>query len=119
MDYFWLAFIFWVVVFGTVAALIGPRKGYTPMGAFTLGAIFGIFGVAYLAIRDDADDQPVRAASGDVGPPIMVEVYARPTAEASAREFAADAQDMLGEGHEPASQVWQGTSLTVTYRRVH
>ena len=47
------AIAFWVGVFGTVAALIGPRKGYTPAGAFTIGAIFGIFGVAYLAIRDD------------------------------------------------------------------
>lgn len=51
MDWTWL--LWWVVVFGTLAALIGPRKGYSPLGAFTIGAIFGIFGVAFLALRED------------------------------------------------------------------
>lgn len=45
--------LFWVAVFGTIAALIAPRKGYPPTHAFIVGAIFGIFGVAYLATRED------------------------------------------------------------------
>jgi hypothetical protein len=50
----WLYLIgFWVLVFGSICALIAPRKGYTPGGGFAIGAVLGILGVAYLALKDD------------------------------------------------------------------
>lgn len=56
--------------------------------------------------------------SSDDDPPVLVETYSGATPDASAKEFAADAVDMLAEGYEAVSQVWHGSALTVTYRRM-
>lgn len=43
----------WIAVWGTICALIGPRKGWEPMGAFGIGALFGPFAVVFLALKND------------------------------------------------------------------
>ena len=43
----------WVAIFGGIAALLGPRKGFGRHDAFVIGVAFGIFGVAYLALQPD------------------------------------------------------------------
>jgi hypothetical protein len=46
----------WILVWGTITALIGPRKGWTPLGAFGIGAIFGFLAVIFLALKPDRKD---------------------------------------------------------------
>ena len=43
----------WFALFGTFGALIAPRKGIRPRDAFILSGIFGIFGIAYIALKED------------------------------------------------------------------
>ncbi|MEP7360734.1 MAG: zinc ribbon domain-containing protein [Chloroflexota bacterium] len=43
----------WVAVFGTIGALIAPRKGLIPRDGFLVAGTLGIFGVAYLALKED------------------------------------------------------------------
>ena len=65
MTDIWLISVgFWVLVFGSIGALIGPRKGYTPGGGFAIAGIFGIFGIAYLALRPDVQDEPTQLGPG-------------------------------------------------------
>jgi hypothetical protein len=40
----------WVALFGTIGALIAPGKGLSPGVGFVVAGIFGIFGVAYIAL---------------------------------------------------------------------
>ena len=47
------ALVAWAMIWGIVGALIAPRKGYTPGGGFAIGAVFAIFGIAYLALQPD------------------------------------------------------------------
>lgn len=49
--------------------------------------------------------------------PVQVRTYSRLSAEAAAQAYAADATLAAHGGYSPTSQVWQGTSLTVTYQR--
>jgi hypothetical protein len=49
--------------------------------------------------------------------PIQVRTYRDATAEAAARRFQLDAAEAAKKGYHPTSQVWEGTSLTVTYQR--
>lgn len=50
-DWTWI--VLWVGVFGVMGALFAPRKGYTSAGGFVMCAVFGIFGLAYLAFQKD------------------------------------------------------------------
>ena len=102
-----------MVLLGGVGAWIAAQKHRTGTEGAALGCLLGPIGWLIEGLLPNA-----QAPANDLDLPILVEVYAGPTTEASAREFAADARDMLEEGYEPASQVWQGTSLTVTYRRI-
>lgn len=43
----------WVALFGSIGALIGPRKGLLPRDGFIIAGVFGIFGVAYVALKED------------------------------------------------------------------
>jgi len=43
----------WVLVWGTIGALIAPRKGWTPGRGFAFSAVLGIFGIAFLALQPD------------------------------------------------------------------
>ena len=49
-------------------------------------------------------------------PPIRVETYDGGTAAESGRKFEAGAQAMAAQGYSPASQTWQGATLTVAYQ---
>jgi len=105
------AIIAWVVVFGTICALIGPRKGKTPAESFVFGAVFGIFAVVGMALMQDA-----RPAAPDRGPdpvqPTRVRVYEpgredwlrRDQADAAAHGWFPVARDFASDG-----------SLRVTY----
>jgi hypothetical protein len=48
--------------------------------------------------------------------PIQVRRYDEGSAEASALAFQADAARAAGSGYVPASQVWEGSALVVTYQ---
>jgi hypothetical protein len=49
--------------------------------------------------------------------PIQVRTYRGATAEAAAHRFQADAGEAAKDSYYPTSQVWEGSSLTVTYQR--
>jgi hypothetical protein len=56
-------------------------------------------------------------ASPSVPAPVAVRRYDDGSAEASAVRFQADAADAARAGYLPASQVWEGSALIVTYQR--
>jgi hypothetical protein len=49
--------------------------------------------------------------------PIQVRTYRDDTAEAAAQRFQIDSAEAARSGYYPTSQVWEGSSLTVTYQR--
>lgn len=50
-----VGFAAWVTLFGTIGAVVAPRKGRTPWSGFVLAGIFGIFGIAYLVVQPDTE----------------------------------------------------------------
>lgn len=57
MEWFWL--LTGALVFGSIAALIAPRKGFNPAAAFFAGAMLAIITIPYLLMQPDADPEPV------------------------------------------------------------
>ncbi|MFV2063734.1 MAG: hypothetical protein ACC726_09505, partial [Chloroflexota bacterium] len=49
--------------------------------------------------------------------PVQIRTYRDSTAEAAARRYQVDAAEAAKNGFYPTSQVWEGTSLTVTYQQ--
>lgn len=106
----------WVAIFGTLSALIGPRKGKDPKEAFFWGAILGIFGLALLAIQPDdpLPPKPLASALADPAQPTRVKVY-QPGQEAYFRQDQADAA--ANGWHPVARDFTPDGSLRVTYRK--
>jgi hypothetical protein len=48
-----LGIAFWVALWGTLGALVAPRKGQPPSYGFVVAGLFSIFGLAYLALKPD------------------------------------------------------------------
>jgi hypothetical protein len=49
-------------------------------------------------------------------PPVIVKTFTGETQEVAAQQFAADAAEAVKHGYTPASQAWDGTTLTVIYQ---
>lgn len=111
----WGIVIGWVLVFGTICALIGPRKGRTPGESFVFGAVFGIFAVVGMALmRDDPLPPPAPRSIPDTAP-TRVKVY-RPGEEA---RFRHDQGEAAENGWYPVARDFAPDgSLRVTYRKV-
>jgi hypothetical protein len=118
----WVYAVFWVVAFGVVGYMLGPRKGYDPMGGAGIGALFGIFGVLFLLLKGDvARPEPLTPRQPVVAPPpqldpIRTRTYREGTAETTALRFQADAAEAAKAGYLPSSQAWDGATLTVVYQ---
>lgn len=108
--------LFWVLVFGTICALIGPRKGRTPVESFIFGAVFGIFAVVGMALMKDDPLPPAPPIStlADPSLPTRVKVY-QPGQETYFRQDQADA---AAHGWHPVGRDFTPDgSLRVTYRK--
>ncbi len=111
-----LALIFWVALWGTLGALVAPRKGYPPSYGFGVAGVLGILGLAYLALKPDA--AAPRATTPRPGE--VIRRYSgrtRPEAEAA---YHADLPAAQWAGYEPYRRYWPMVTgdpvLEVTYR---
>lgn len=109
--------IAWVLVFGTLGALIAPRKGLRPVDGFALGAILGILGVAYLALRSDKAPQASQPPQA-WGTTTRIQEYGGASPAAAEAAFRTDAEHASRAGWRPISQEWTSNSLRVTYEQV-
>lgn len=111
----WGLILMWVLVFGTICALIGPRKGKTPLESFVFGAVFGIFAVVGMALMRDDPLPPEPAYRPDWMLPTRTKVY-QPGQEAF---FAQDRKDAGAHGWYPVARDFTPDgSMRVTYRKV-
>ncbi len=110
----WSLILGWVLIFGTICALIGPRKGRTPVESFIFGAVFGIFAVVGMALMRDDPLPPPPPPERPTMLPTRTKVYL-PGQESY---FAADQKDAIAHGWQPVARDFTPDgSLRVTYRK--
>lgn len=96
-----ITIVVWVTIWGTLGALIAPRKGRPPSWGFAIGAFLAVFGVAYIALQPDMTPE-----ERDVEDRILRKRFRARSREAALAAFESDRPLARRAGWEPFAERW-------------